>query len=148
MAGVDVWGDEGIYDERWIVFSKIFGKISIGEQDEEKSHQKGLHPEYPCQTEYLLWESKRFLHAGAFTSRLREGLLLGFCVQEALQDWPNSLDNKKSVVQLPWKKEKKTYNLCRKRFSDILCRKSYIDCVYIVAAVQEFEMNLWVKDKY
>ena len=46
------------------------------------------------------------------------------------------------------KKEKKTYNLCRKRFSDILCRKSYIDCVYIVAAVQEFEMNLWVKDKY
>ena len=74
MAGVDIWS-EGY---------NMKGEMSIGEQDkEEKSVQKGLHPACPCQAECLLRESKRFLHAGAFTSQLREGLVLGLCVQEA-----------------------------------------------------------------
>jgi hypothetical protein len=109
--------------------------MSIGEQDkEEKSVQQGLHPACPCQKQNVVAASKRSTHADEFTSRLREGLLLVSCVQEALRRWPNSLNSKNQRRNCRWKK--KTYFLVTNSYNGY------------VGVVQEFEVNLWVKDKY
>ena len=98
---------EGAGNKRWKVnniFNFFFWKMSIGEQDkEEKSRLRKV-----CSCMSL--PSKMFVggsrNAGAFTSRLREGLLLGFCVREILRGWPNSLDNKNQRCNCRWRGEK------------------------------------------
>ena len=114
--------------------------IQVGEQDkEERSRSRKVCILNVPDKQNICCRSRNiFLHAGAFTSQLREGLVLGFCVREALRGWPNSLDNKNQRCNCRWKK-RKTY---------VLVSNSYSGYVDIVAAVQEFEVNLWMKDKF
>ena len=99
---------EGAGNKRWKVnniFNFLFWKMSIGELDKKgKSQSRKVCILHVPAKQKVCWRSRN--NAGEFTSRLREGLLLGFCVWEVLRGWPDSLDNKNQRRNCRWRGER------------------------------------------